>query len=239
METKWYSDIWALVIAPFKRGGIPQIVEQGSCHKGFIATLMTFLLYIFCSQIIPLICDAFLGVPLGEVGGSELGAVVGQGLFSITLGIVLLYFILALYSVIFSWIAGKFKIETTYETVLTVCWYEMAYGQIFKSVLAIWQTIFLLLCIVLNLSNYVRYIGLVVFVYLSYAVILWCFWVSVSLLSRQINISRLTVLGIAILAFLILVVIIWGGRVPAFKGNTCVALRWNWISDKSYHHSQY
>lgn len=216
METKWYSDIWALVIAPFKRG-IPQIVEQGSCHKGFIATLMTFLLYIFCSQIIPLICDAFLGVPLGEVG-SELGTVVGQGLFSITLGIVLLYFILALYSVIFSWIAGKFKIETTYETVLTVCWYEMAYGQIFKSVLAIWQTIFLLFCIVLNLSNYVRYIGLVVFVYSSYAVILWCFWVSVSLLSRQINISRLTALGIAILSFLILAAIIWGAGFLLLKG---------------------
>ncbi|SNV57029.1 hypothetical protein [Veillonella rodentium] len=216
METKWYSDIWALVIAPFKRG-IPQIVEQGSCHKGFIATLMTFLLYIFCSQIIPLICDAFLGVPLGEVG-SELGTVVGQGLFSITLGIVLLYFILALYSVIFSWIAGKFKIETTYETVLTVCWYEMAYGQIFKSILAIWQTIFLLFCIVLNLSNYVRYIGLVVFVYSSYAVILWCFWVSVSLLSRQINISRLTALGIAILSFLILAAIIWGAGFLLLKG---------------------
>lgn len=216
METKWYSDIWALVIAPFKRG-IPQIVEQGSCHKGFIATLMTFLLYIFCSQIIPLICDAFLGVPLGEVG-SELGTVVGQGLFLITLGIVLLYFILALYSVIFSWIAGKFKIETTYETVLTVCWYEMAYGQIFKSVLAIWQTIFLLFCIVLNLSNYVRYIGLVVFVYSSYAVILWCFWVSVSLLSRQINISRLTALGIAILSFLILAAIIWGAGFLLLKG---------------------
>ncbi|ETS92795.1 hypothetical protein [Veillonella sp. AS16] len=216
METKWYSDIWALVIAPFKRG-IPQIVEQGSCHKGFIATLMTFLLYIFCSQIIPLICDAFLGVPLSEVG-SELGTVVGQGLFSITLGIVLLYFILALYSVIFSWIAGKFNIETTYETVLTVCWYEMAYGQILKSVLAIWQTIFLLLCIVLNLSNYVRYIGLVVLAYSLYAVILWCFWVSVSLLSRQINISRLTALGIAILAFLILVAIIWGAGFLLLKG---------------------
>ncbi|ETJ39877.1 hypothetical protein Q604_UNBC06238G0001, partial [human gut metagenome] len=27
METKWYSDIWQLVVAPFKRG-IPQIVEH-------------------------------------------------------------------------------------------------------------------------------------------------------------------------------------------------------------------
>jgi len=37
METKWYSDIWQLVVAPFKRG-IPQIVEHGSCKKGFYAT---------------------------------------------------------------------------------------------------------------------------------------------------------------------------------------------------------
>ena len=33
METKWYSDIWQLIVAPFKRG-IPQIVEHGSCRKG-------------------------------------------------------------------------------------------------------------------------------------------------------------------------------------------------------------
>lgn len=38
METKWYSDIWQLVVAPFKRG-IPQIVEHGSCRKGFYATV--------------------------------------------------------------------------------------------------------------------------------------------------------------------------------------------------------
>lgn len=37
METKWYSDIWQLMVAPFKRG-IPQIVEHGSCRKGFYAT---------------------------------------------------------------------------------------------------------------------------------------------------------------------------------------------------------
>ena len=38
METKWYSDIWQLIVAPFKRG-IPQIVEHGSCRKGFYATV--------------------------------------------------------------------------------------------------------------------------------------------------------------------------------------------------------
>ena len=33
METKWYSDIWQLVVAPFKRG-IPQIVELDLVEKG-------------------------------------------------------------------------------------------------------------------------------------------------------------------------------------------------------------
>ena len=37
METTWYSDMGALIVAPFKRG-IPQIVEHGSCKKGFYAT---------------------------------------------------------------------------------------------------------------------------------------------------------------------------------------------------------
>ena len=44
METKQYSDIWQLMVAPFKRG-IPQIVEHGSCRKGFYATAaLAFLL---------------------------------------------------------------------------------------------------------------------------------------------------------------------------------------------------
>ena len=32
METTWYSDMGALIVAPFKRG-IPQIVEHGSCKR--------------------------------------------------------------------------------------------------------------------------------------------------------------------------------------------------------------
>ncbi|MDU5754514.1 MAG: hypothetical protein E6Z78_03725 [Veillonella sp.] len=33
METKWYSDIWQLIVAPFKRG-IPQIVRV-LCYSSF------------------------------------------------------------------------------------------------------------------------------------------------------------------------------------------------------------
>ena len=52
METKWYSDIWQLVVAPFKRG-IPQIVEHGSCRKGFYATVALALVAFVFSNILP------------------------------------------------------------------------------------------------------------------------------------------------------------------------------------------
>ena len=54
METKWYSDIWQLIVAPFKRG-IPQIVEHGSCRKGFYATVAMALVSLVFSDILPII----------------------------------------------------------------------------------------------------------------------------------------------------------------------------------------
>ena len=38
METKWYSDIWQLIVAPFKRG-IPQIVEHGGAAANALFSL--------------------------------------------------------------------------------------------------------------------------------------------------------------------------------------------------------
>ena len=52
METKWYSDIWQLMVATFKRG-IPQIVEHGSCRKGFYATVALALVAFVFSNILP------------------------------------------------------------------------------------------------------------------------------------------------------------------------------------------
>lgn len=53
METTWYSDMGgALIVAPFKRG-IPQIVEHGSCKKGFYATAAFALVSFLFSNILP------------------------------------------------------------------------------------------------------------------------------------------------------------------------------------------
>ena len=54
METKWYSIGYLAVfmVAPFKRG-IPQIVEHGSCRKGFYATVALALVAFVFSNILP------------------------------------------------------------------------------------------------------------------------------------------------------------------------------------------
>jgi len=60
METKWYSDIWQLIVAPFKRG-IPQIVEHGSCRKGFYATVALALVAFVFSNILPALVGMIFG----------------------------------------------------------------------------------------------------------------------------------------------------------------------------------
>ncbi|WP_252896057.1 hypothetical protein [Veillonella rogosae] len=56
MEVVWKQlgiQIWgALIVAPFKRG-IPQIVEHGSCKKGFYATAAFALVSFLFSNILP------------------------------------------------------------------------------------------------------------------------------------------------------------------------------------------
>ena len=63
METKWYSDIWQLTVAPFKRG-IPQIVEHGSCRKGFYATVAMALVSLVFSDILPALVSRYLRINL-------------------------------------------------------------------------------------------------------------------------------------------------------------------------------
>ncbi len=56
LEVVWKQlgiQIWgALIVAPFKRG-IPQIVEHGSCKKGFYATAAFALVSFLFSNILP------------------------------------------------------------------------------------------------------------------------------------------------------------------------------------------
>lgn len=128
METKWYSDIWQLIVAPFKRG-IPQIVEHGSCRKGFYATVAMALVSLVFSDILPIIVSTIFADKL-DGALTIVAALFGGGILNLVLGLLFTFIGIAIYSAIFSWVANKFDANTTYESVLKIMWYEQAYNQI-------------------------------------------------------------------------------------------------------------
>ena len=128
METKWYSDIWQLVVAPFKRG-IPQIVEHGSCRKGFYATVALALVAFVFSNILPALLSMIFVDKL-SVALTGAAALSGAGILGLAVGLLFAFIGIAIYSAIFSWVANKFDAHTTYESVLKIMWYEQAYNQI-------------------------------------------------------------------------------------------------------------
>lgn len=58
METKWYSDMWHLLMQPFKRG-MDQVVESGTIKKGLFS-----LAFMTLAPIIPLLLFNALIFPL-------------------------------------------------------------------------------------------------------------------------------------------------------------------------------
>ena len=125
---KWYSDIWQLVVAPFKRG-IPQIVEHGSCRKGFYATVALALVAFVFSNILPTFLSMIFVDKL-SVALTGAAALSGAGILGLAVGLLFAFIGIAIYSAIFSWVANKFDAHTTYESVLKIMWYEQAYNQI-------------------------------------------------------------------------------------------------------------
>ena len=85
METKWYSDIWQLVVAPFKRG-IPQIVEHGSCRKGFYATAALALMSFVFSNILPALVGMIFVDKL-NVALTGAAALSGVGILGLAVGL--------------------------------------------------------------------------------------------------------------------------------------------------------
>ena len=128
METTWYSDMGALIVAPFKRG-IPQIVEHGSCKKGFYATAAFALVSFLFSNILPTLVSMIFADKL-EVALTGAAALSGIGILGLAFGLLFAFIGIAIYSAIFSWVANKFDARTTYESVLKIMWYEQAYNQI-------------------------------------------------------------------------------------------------------------
>ena len=158
METKWYSDIWQLVVAPFKRG-IPQIVEHGSCRKGFYATVALALVAFVFSNILPTFLSMIFVDKL-SVALTGAAALSGAGILGLAVGLLLL-------SLPFLLLLGSNP--------------DSIVGSI------VWITI-------------------IIFATIAFAV--YTFWVCLTLLSRQINKSRLATFGISIITSLIPVILL-------------------------------
>ena len=210
METKWYSDIWQLMIAPFKRG-IPQIVEYGSCKKGFYATVALALLSFVFSNILPALVGTIFSNQL-EVALKGAAALSGVGILGLAFGLLFAFIGIAIYSAIFSWVANKFDANTTYESVLKIMWYEQAYNQIMGLVYFIGFLLlsapFLVLLGFNPDSTVMSIMWIVIIILASIVFAVFTFWVCLTLLSRQINKSRLATFGISILTTLIPIIVL-------------------------------
>lgn len=208
METKWYSDIWQLIVAPFKRG-IPQIVEHGSCRKGFYATVALALTSFVFSNILPSLLSMIFVDKL-NVALTGAAALSGVGLLGLAVG--LLFAFIAIYSAIFSWVANKFDANTTYESVLKIMWYEQAYNQIMGLVYFIGFLLLSLPFLLLLGSNPDSTVGgivwIIIIIFATIAFAVYTFWVCLTLLSRQINKSRLATFGISIITSLIPIIVL-------------------------------
>ena len=210
METKWYSDIWQLIVAPFKRG-IPQIVEHGSCRKGFYATVALALTSFVFSNILPALLSMIFVDKL-NVALTGAAALSGGGLLGLAVGLLFAFIGIAIYSAIFSWVANKFDANTTYESVLKIMWYEQAYNQImglvyFIGLILVSVPFFVILGFNLNSTvNSIVWLTIVILTLIPFSV--FTFWVWLTLLSHQINKSRLATFGISIITSLIPVVFI-------------------------------
>ena len=195
METKWYSDIWQLMVAPFKRG-IPQIVEHGSCRKGFYATVALALVAFVFSNILPTFLSMIFVDKL-SVALTGAAALSGAGILGLAVGLLFAFIGIA---------------HTTYESVLKIMWYEQAYNQIMGLVYFIGFLLLSLPFLLLLGSNpdsivgSIVWITIIIFATIAFAV--YTFWVCLTLLSRQINKSRLATFGISIITSLIPVILL-------------------------------
>ena len=210
MERKWYLDLWLLLTSPFKRG-IPEIVEFGTIQRGFASAIGMLVISLLVSWTIGLVVSYSLGnlaLPLGTI----LGIMAGAGIFTVVFYALIAFAVLAIYSIIFSQIANKFGAHTNYESVLKICWYQSAYSMFISLILSIVQAILVLIVNGINLDVYapdiILYIISFSYMILQVVVYIWYFWVSLTLMARQIEKGRLSTFGIGILASLVPVVFV-------------------------------
>lgn len=205
MERKWYLDLWALIRAPFKRG-IPEIVEFGTIQRGFAATVAMVAITLVFSAITELLLAYVFGAHIVKLG-SVIGRFAGQGVMSLTLGLIGTFFVLAIYSVIFSQVANKFGAHTNYESVLKICWYQSAYTQFLSIMIGLIEIMLVIIAKGLGFYEASSTLGLTIFNYffqiVNLGAFIWFLWVSLSLMGRQIEKNRLATFGITIISALI------------------------------------
>lgn len=205
MERKWYLDLWALIRAPFKRG-IPEIVEFGTIQRGFAATVAMVAITLVFSAITEVLLAYVFGAHIVKMG-SVIGRFAGQGVMSLTLGLIGTFFVLAIYSVIFSQVANKFGAHTNYESVLKICWYQSAYTQFLSIMIGLLEIMLVIIAKGLGFYEASSTLGLTIFNYffqiVNLGAFIWFLWVSLSLMGRQIEKNRLATFGITIISALI------------------------------------
>ena len=125
---------------------------------------------------------------------------------------------LSLNAYLVSWVANKFDAKTTPQAVLKVNWYSYAYGQLLALIgglLIAPASIYFFI----NIDYFGRLqdpfdlpLTIILYVLISFFILMgismWTWWVSLNLLSQQINKSKLSTFGISVLAGLIPFVII-------------------------------
>ena len=210
MERKWYLDLWLLVTSPFKRG-IPEIVEFGTIQRGFAATVSMVAITLVFSAIIELLFAYVFGVHIAKLG-SVMGQFAGQGIMSLTLGLISLFATLAIYSIIFSQVANKFGSNTNYESVLKICWYQSAYTQFLSILIGVLEILLIIIAKVLGFYEASSTMGFTIFSYffqiINVGAFIWVWWVSLTLMARQIEKNRLATFGITLISALIPVIVI-------------------------------
>lgn len=205
MERKWYLDLWALIREPFKRG-IPEIVEFGTIQRGFAATVAMVAVTLVFSAITELLLAYVFGAHIVKMG-SVIGRFAGQGVMSLTLGLIGTFFVLAIYSIIFSQVANKFGAHTNYESVLKICWYQSAYTQFLSIMIGLIEIVLIIVAKGLGFYEASSTLGLTIFDYffkiVNLGTFIWFLWLSLSLMGRQIEKNRLATFGITIISALI------------------------------------
>lgn len=205
MERKWYLDLWLLIRSPFKRG-ISEIVEFGTIQRGFAATVAMVAITLVFAAITELVLAYLFGVHIEKLG-SVMGQFAGQSIMSLTLGMISMFAALAIYSIIFSQVANKFGASTNYESILKICWYQSAYTQFLSIMIGLLEIILIIIAKGLGFYETSSTIGLTIFNYffqiINVGTFIWFWWVSLSLMARQIEKNRLATFGITLISALI------------------------------------